>query len=113
MGFSIIVRKRIESGESFQLREHKFFYGNDFGVEKVEIEAQNAYFWNRFRTNTVCWRDPNSLKGEEGDELNAILSAAGMNFRKLLRWLAALLRLFFYWLLSFQRAGTGLIPSAE
>jgi IS5 family transposase len=57
--------------------------------------------------------DRNRLKGEEGDELNAILSAAGMNFRKLLRWLAALLRLFFYWLLSFQRAGTGLIPAAD
>jgi IS5 family transposase len=57
--------------------------------------------------------DRNRLKGEEGDQLNAILSAAGMNFRKLLRWLAALLRLFFAWLLSFQRAATGLIPAAE
>ena len=57
--------------------------------------------------------DRNRLKGEEGDQLNAILSAAGMNFRKLLRWLAALLRLFFAWLLSFQRTAAGMIPAAE
>ena len=33
------------------------------------------------------------LKGVEGDSINAILSAAGMNFRKLLKWAALLLRL--------------------
>jgi IS5 family transposase len=55
--------------------------------------------------------DRNRLKGEQGDQLNAILSAAGMNFRKLLRWLAALLRLFFYWLLSFQRTKAGLVSA--
>ena len=27
------------------------------------------------------------LKGKEGDRINAILSAAGMNFRKLVKWL--------------------------
>lgn len=32
--------------------------------------------------------DKNRLKGDEGDRINAILSAAGMNFSKLLRWLA-------------------------
>jgi IS5 family transposase len=32
--------------------------------------------------------DRNRLKGTEGDMVNAILSAAGMNFRKLLRWAA-------------------------
>lgn len=32
--------------------------------------------------------DRNRLKGIEGDMVNAILSAAGMNFRKLLRWAA-------------------------
>ena len=36
------------------------------------------------------------LKGTEGDAMNAILSAAGMNFHKLLRWAAALLRLLLY-----------------
>ena len=33
------------------------------------------------------------LKGVEGDSINALLSAAGMNFRKLLKWAALLLRL--------------------
>ncbi len=36
--------------------------------------------------------DRNRLKGTEGDGMNAILSAAGMNFRKLLKWIAAYLR---------------------
>ncbi len=37
--------------------------------------------------------DRNRLKGIEGDRFNAILSAAGMNFAKLLSWLADFLRL--------------------
>ena len=36
------------------------------------------------------------LKGVEGDSINAILSAAGMNFRKLFKWAAFLLRLLLY-----------------
>jgi transposase, IS5 family len=47
--------------------------------------------------------DRNRLKGTLGDCLNAILSAAGMNFRKLLRWAAAFLRQFFLWWFSCQR----------
>lgn len=47
--------------------------------------------------------DRNRLKGMLGDRINAILSAAGMNFSKLLKWAAALLRLFFAWLLNCQR----------
>ena len=39
--------------------------------------------------------DKNRLKGVEGDRVNAILSAAGMNFSKLIRWVAGLLRLYF------------------
>jgi len=31
--------------------------------------------------------DRNRLKGKQGDRINAILSAAGMNFRKLVKWL--------------------------
>ena len=46
LGFKAIGRKRVESGESIQLREHQFCFGNDFGAEKVEIGAQNTYFWN-------------------------------------------------------------------
>jgi transposase, IS5 family len=35
--------------------------------------------------------DRNYLKGFEGDRANAVLAAAGYNFRLLLRWLAAFL----------------------
>lgn len=48
--------------------------------------------------------DRNRLKGTLGDRINAILSAAGMNFAKLLKWAAALLRLILAWLFSCQRA---------
>jgi IS5 family transposase len=48
--------------------------------------------------------DRNRLKGIEGDQVNAILSAAGMNFWKLLKWAAGFLRQFFLRLHSFQRA---------
>ena len=44
--------------------------------------------------------DRNRLKGVAGDRINAILSAAGMNFRKLLRFLADFLCLFYLWSLS-------------
>lgn len=46
--------------------------------------------------------DRNRLKGEEGDRLNAILSAAGMNFWKLLRHAADFLRLFSFKLYRIQ-----------
>jgi transposase, IS5 family len=36
--------------------------------------------------------DRNYLKGYHGDRINAVLAAAGYNFRLLLRWLATLLR---------------------
>jgi IS5 family transposase len=36
--------------------------------------------------------DRNYLKGYKGDRINAVLAAAGFNFRLLLRWLAELLR---------------------
>jgi transposase, IS5 family len=39
--------------------------------------------------------DRNHLKGREGDRINAVLAAAGYNFSRLLRWLAALLRALF------------------
>ena len=48
--------------------------------------------------------DRNRLKGKSGDRFNAILSAAGMNFAKLLRWLDEFLRLIFIWLFKCQRA---------
>ena len=48
--------------------------------------------------------DRNRLKGEEGDNFNAMLSCAGMNFAKLLRWLAVLLRFLFTSISGCQRA---------
>lgn len=36
--------------------------------------------------------DRNRLKGVEGDRINTILSASGMNFRKLLKWAVDFLR---------------------
>jgi IS5 family transposase len=48
--------------------------------------------------------DRNRLKGTLGDRINAILSAAGMNFWKLLRWAAAFLRHIYLGHLFFQRA---------
>ena len=36
----------------------------------------------------------NFLKGAEGDAANAVLAAAGYNFRRLLAWLAILWRVF-------------------
>jgi IS5 family transposase len=48
--------------------------------------------------------DRNRLKGIQGDRINAILSAAGMNFAKLLKWAADFLRLVFRWLFGCQRA---------
>jgi hypothetical protein len=47
-----------------------------------------------------------------GDRFNAILSAVGMNFHKLLRWAADFLRQILYWLLSYQRATT-IVACAE
>lgn len=47
--------------------------------------------------------DRNRLKGTDGDNLNAILSGIGMNFRKLLAYAAEFLRLFCLRFLCFQR----------
>jgi len=48
--------------------------------------------------------DRNRLKGTDGDRINAILSAAGMNFAKLLRWAADFLRQILCWLFGCQRS---------
>jgi len=48
--------------------------------------------------------DRNRLKGEHGDNINAMLSAAAMNFAKLLRWLGEFLRLILAQLFNCQRA---------
>ena len=51
--------------------------------------------------------DRNRLKGRSGDRINAILSAAGMNFAKLPKWAAAFLRLIYNWLFGCQRTLSG------
>ena len=38
--------------------------------------------------------DPNFLAHREGDAINAVLAAAGCNFRRILAWLALVLRRF-------------------
>jgi transposase, IS5 family len=55
--------------------------------------------------------DRNRLKGKDGDRFNAILSAAGMNFAKLLRWLGNFFRFIFFWLFEYQRASVRQIPA--
>ena len=47
--------------------------------------------------------DRNRLKGKAGDCINAILSAAGMNFAKLLKWLVDFFRFLFAWFFNCQR----------
>jgi transposase, IS5 family len=47
------------------------------------------------------------LKGRDGDRINAVLAAAGYNFRLLLRWLERLLRALIWTLLP-TRAGSEL-----
>jgi IS5 family transposase len=47
--------------------------------------------------------DRNYLKGSRGDAINAVLAAAGYNFRRLLAWLKALLRA---WLIIVPGAAT-------
>ena len=46
--------------------------------------------------------DRNRLKGVIGDQINAILSAAGMNFRKLMKFIQEVL--LFLWAMFFHQA---------
>jgi len=45
MGVLAIGRKKIEIGESYQLRESQTEYGSHFEVKKRNIAAKNSYFW--------------------------------------------------------------------
>ena len=47
--------------------------------------------------------DRNYLKGSEGDAINAVLAAAGYNFRRLLAWLRLFLRA---WLATIMATNT-------
>jgi len=46
MGITAIDRKRIETGESYQLREPQIPYGDHLGAEKSHIGLENTYLWN-------------------------------------------------------------------
>jgi transposase, IS5 family len=52
------------------------------------------------------------LKGRAGDAANAILSAVGYNFRRILAWLRALLRLFLIAILRISISRSTLIPAS-
>ena len=54
----------------------------------------------------------NYLKGRAGDAANAILSAIGHNFRRILAWLRILLRLFLIAILRLLISQTALIPAS-
>ena len=55
----------------------------------------------------------NYLKGFAGDRANAVLAAAGYNFRLLLRWLALLLRALIQLALLTQPAANRTLPAAQ
>jgi len=46
LGALALGRKRIETGEAYQLREPSIPYSAHFGVKKGNIEPENTYFWN-------------------------------------------------------------------
>lgn len=103
--------------------EHVFvdrgYRGHDFsGKSAVHVDKQR-----RGRTSKSLWRwmkrrsavepsighlkqehrmDRNRLKGVIGDQINAILSAAGMNFRKLMKFIQEVL--LFLWAMFFHQA---------
>ena len=52
------------------------------------------------------------LKGHAGDAANAILTAAGYNFRRILAWLRILLCLILHALMVRQLGQTTLIPAS-
>jgi hypothetical protein len=46
MGSAAIGRRRIEAGDSYQLREHPNYYGDVFEDKKSDIGPENTYFWH-------------------------------------------------------------------
>ena len=57
--------------------------------------------------------DRNYLKGFEGDRANAVLAAAGYNFRLLLRWLALFLRALIQLILFFPPIADRTLPADQ
>jgi len=113
--------KQIETLSPVRL-EHVFvdmgYRGHNYDEGEIEVHVDKR---RRGRTPRSLWKwmkhraaiepsighlkhghrmDRNRLKGEEGDRINAVMSAAGMNFIKLLRYLSAtFLRYFYGWVL--------------
>jgi len=56
---------------------------------KETIRARKIQSPGAWRLPASLWTFRSRLKGTEGDKLNAVLSAAGMNFAKLLAELGA------------------------
>jgi transposase, IS5 family len=103
------VRKLVKSPEHVFV--DRGYRGHDYsGETAVQVDKQR-----RGRTSKSLWKwmkrrsavepsighlkqehrmDRNRLKGVVGDQINAILSAAGMNFRKLMRFISEVLLLF-------------------
>lgn len=102
--------EKIMGGSPVQIFVDRGYRGHDYeGDIEVHVDRQR-----RGRIPQSLWRwmkrraavepgighlkqehrmERNRLKGKEGDAVNSILSAAGMNFSKLLKFLAAFLRL--------------------
>ena len=63
-----------------------------FGVIRRELRRRSAIEAVIGHLKTDGHLGRNFLKGRDGDQANAVLSAVGYNFRLVLRWLKALLR---------------------
>jgi hypothetical protein len=82
-----------------------------FRVELIQIidpghglvKLANAVDWDQLQTIKAGLKSK-AVKAHRLKRINAILSAAGMNFAKLLRRAADFLRLFYCWLFGCQRA---------
>ena len=71
-----------------------------FGVIKKELRRRSAVEAVIGHLKTDGHLDRNFLKGRHGDHANAVLSAAGHNFRLILHWIRLLLRLILHAILK-------------
>ena len=46
MGIAAKGRKRINGGDSYQLRESQIIYGAHLGAKDINIEGENTYDWD-------------------------------------------------------------------
>lgn len=85
---------------------HNYEGSTDVHVDKIRRGRTSKSLWRWMKRRAAVEpsighlkqhhrMNRNRLKGTEGDRINAIMSAAGMNFNKLLRWLEEFLCEFF------------------